>query len=116
MLNPLPQDLHGLPIDRVLQQLVEVLFKAAGGPLLEHCIHLDEGLHPGALPKAKGPVNIRETHAKREVELQDTVAHNRPCKGGWVPAFQPQLAPSQRQGGCAGTLSSTFFGPSWDWS
>ena len=38
-INPLPQVFHGLPEDRVVYQLVQVLFKVAGGLLPEPCIH-----------------------------------------------------------------------------
>ena len=89
---------------------VEVLLKAAGGLLLELCVHLDRGLHPEALPEADGPVNLRQTHAQRELELQET--RDGPCCGGQVPAFQPHLAPLQRRGGYADALTSTLLGQS----
>ena len=69
-INPLPQVLHGLPEDRVVHELVEVLLEVAGSPFSELCVHPDVGLHPGALPEAEGPVDLRELHAQREVELQ----------------------------------------------
>ena len=58
--------------DTVVHELVGVL-EVAGSPFLELCVHPDIGLQPGALPEAEGAVDLRETHAQREVELQDTV-------------------------------------------
>ena len=66
-INPLPQVLHGLPEDRVVHELVELLLEVAGGLLPELCVHTDIGLHPGALPEAKGPVYLCETQAQRHV-------------------------------------------------
>ena len=56
----------------VVHELVEVLLKVAVSLFSELCVHPDEGLHPGALPEAEDPVNLRETHDQREIELQDT--------------------------------------------
>ena len=64
---------HRLSKDTVVHDLVEVLLKVAGSPFSELCVHSDVGFHPGALPEAEDPVNLRETHNQREVELQDTV-------------------------------------------
>ena len=62
-INPFPQVLHGLPEDRVVYELVELLLEVAGTPFSELCVHPDVGFHPGALPEAEGPVDLRETHA-----------------------------------------------------
>ena len=66
-ISPLPQVLYDLPEERVVRELVEVLFKVAGGLLPELCVHPDVGLHPGALPEAKGPVDLRETHMPKDM-------------------------------------------------
>ena len=62
-INPFPQVLHGLPEDRVVHELVVVLLEVVSTPLSELCVHPDVGLHPGALPEAKGLVDLRETYA-----------------------------------------------------
>ena len=65
---------HRLSKGAVVHELfVEVLLEVADSPFSELCVHQDVGLHPGALPEAEGPVNLRETHSQREVELQNTV-------------------------------------------
>ena len=56
-------DINLLPQNGVVRELVEVLLEVTGGLLPELCVHPDVGLHPGALPEAKGPVDLRETHA-----------------------------------------------------
>ena len=66
-INPLPQVLHGLPEDRVVHQLVEVLLKAAGGLLPELCIHPDVWLHSRALVEPEGAMDLSQTHAQRHV-------------------------------------------------
>ena len=55
---------HCLPEDRIVHELVEVFLKAACGLFPELCVHLDVGLHPGALSKSEGPVDFLETHTK----------------------------------------------------
>ena len=45
-INPLPQVFHGLPEDRVVKELVDVLLKVPGGIFLEFCINPDVRLHP----------------------------------------------------------------------
>ena len=64
---------HRLSKDAVVHELVDVFLEVAGSPISELCVHPDVGLYPGALSEAEGPVNLCETHAQREVELQDTV-------------------------------------------
>ena len=66
-INPPPQVLHGLPEDRVVHQLVEVLLKAAGGLLPELSIHLDVWLHPRTLVEPEGTMDFSQTHAQRHV-------------------------------------------------
>ena len=54
-INMLPQVLHGLPEDRVVHELVEVLLQVAGNPFLELCVHPDVGLHPRGFAGSEGP-------------------------------------------------------------
>ena len=60
----------------LFMSLKEVLFEVTCCPFSGLCVHPDVGLHPGALPEAEGPVNPRETHAKLELELQDTIVEH----------------------------------------
>ena len=62
---PLPQVFHGLPEDRVVHDLVEVLLKVAGNIISELCIHPDVWLHPRALVKPEGAMDFGQTHAQR---------------------------------------------------
>ena len=57
-INPLPQVFHGLPEDRVVHELVEVLLKVAGGILSKLCIHPNVWLHPRALVKPEGAIDF----------------------------------------------------------
>ena len=41
----------------------------------------------------------------------DSEAHSGPCYEGLGPSSQPLLAPPQRPGGCADTLTSIFSEP-----
>ena len=60
--------LHGLPEDRVVHQLVEVLLEVAGGLLPELSIHPDVWLHPRALVEPE--MDRSQTQAQRQVQLQ----------------------------------------------
>ena len=100
--NALVKGFHCLSKDAVVHELVEVLFEVTGCPFSKLCVHPDVGLHPGSLPEAEGPVNLREMHSQCEVELQDTIVEHIS-----LFAFQPQLAPPQRRGGFADTPTST---------
>ena len=62
--------------DAAVHELIEVFFKVADSLFSELCVYPDVGLHPGALPEAEGPVNLRETQAQRKVELLDTVVQH----------------------------------------
>ena len=55
--------------------------------LFRSCVHPDVGLHPGALPEAEGPVDLCETHAQREVELQFAIVEYIVVLVAEVPAF-----------------------------
>ena len=69
-INPPPQVLHGLPEDRVVHQLVEVLLEVAGGLLPGLCVHSDVWLHPRALVEPQGTMDLSQTQAQRQVQLQ----------------------------------------------
>ena len=69
-INPLPQVLHGLPEDRVVHQLVEVLLEVAGCLLPELSIFSDVRLHPRALVEPEGAMDRSQTQAQRHVQLQ----------------------------------------------
>ena len=112
-INPPSQVLHGLPEDRVVHQLVEVLLEVAGGLFPELCIHLDVWLHPRALIEPEGTMDLTQTHAQTCIAADsDSEAHSGPCYGGLGPASQPLLAPPQHRGGCTDTPTSTFSEPS----
>ena len=66
-INLLPQVFHGLPEDRVVHELVEVLLKVAGGILSKLCIHPDVWLHPRAVVKPEGAMDFGQMHAQRRV-------------------------------------------------
>ena len=57
-INQLPQVFHGLSVDRVVHELVEILLKVAGGILSKLCIHPDVWLHPRALVKQEGAMDL----------------------------------------------------------
>ena len=64
-INPLPQVLHGLPEDRVVHELVQVLLEVACSPFLELCIHPDVWLHPRALVEPEGTMDRSQTQAQK---------------------------------------------------
>ena len=74
--DPLAKVLYSLSEHEVGQEIVEVPLEVAGSLFPELCVHPDVGLHPGALTEAEGPVSLRETHAQRQVKLQDAVVEH----------------------------------------
>ena len=54
----LAQVFHRLAEDRIVHELVEILFKVAGSLLAKLCVHLDIGLHSGALVEPQSSVNL----------------------------------------------------------